>query len=166
MIANPAKNCVLAHIFPDSLKDFGFLVTLLYIIGKKVIFPKFSDFRWKYLICYSWSQCSIYQINTRHVCWANLVQKFKIVSLSWNLAPRLIQVCRIQWWCSLFLFQNGNTLFGQIWSKKIKIVSLCWNLAPSLIRICRIQWWCSLLPFLTGNTLFGQIWSKNSKLSV
>ena len=64
-----------------------------------------------------------------------------------------------------FLFQNGNTLFGQIWSKKIKIVSLGWNLTPSLIWICRIEWWFSLLPFLTGNTLLGQVWSK-IKLSV
>ena len=97
-----------------------------------------------------------YQIYT-----ANLVQKFKIANLSWNLAPRLIQVCRIQWWHSAFLFQSGNTLFGQIWSKKMKIVSLCWNLAPSLIWICRIHWWCSLLPFLTGNSLTGKFGTKS-----
>ena len=35
---------------------------------------------------------------------ANLVQKIKIISLSWNLVPRLISICWIQWWCSLFLF--------------------------------------------------------------
>ena len=29
-----------------------------------------------------------------------------------NLISRLIQICRIQWWCSLHLFQTGNTLFG------------------------------------------------------
>ena len=29
--------------------------------------------------------------------WANLVQKIKIVSLIWNLAPSLIGICRIQW---------------------------------------------------------------------
>ena len=50
--------------------------------------------------------------------WANLVQKIKIVTLSWNLVPTLIRTCRIQWWCSFFLFLIGNTLFGQIWSKK------------------------------------------------
>ena len=38
--------------------------------------------------------------------WANLVQKFKIVSLSWNLTSRLFQTCKIQWWCSLFLLQT------------------------------------------------------------
>ena len=95
--------------------------------------------------------------------WANLVQKVKIISLSWNLVPRLIRICRIQWWCSLFLFLTGNTLFGQIFGQ---IVSLRWNLVASLIRICRIQWCCSLFLFLSGNALFGQIWSKKSKLSL
>ena len=50
--------------------------------------------------------------------WANLVQKVKIISWSWNLVARLIRIWRIQWWCSFFLFLIGNTLFGQIWSKK------------------------------------------------
>ena len=118
-----------------------------------------------------------------------MVQKFKIVSLSWNLSPRLIQVCRIQWWCSLFLFQNGNTLFGQIWSnmqnsmvmftfsvfdwkypfranlvQKINVVSLTWNFILRLIQVRRIQWWCSLLLFQSGNTLFGQIWYKKIEI--
>ena len=53
--------------------------------------------------------------------WANLLQKVKIISWSWNLVPRLIRICRIQWWCSLFLFLIGNMLFGQIWSKKVKL---------------------------------------------
>ena len=38
----------------------------------------------------------------------------------WNLVPRLIGICRIQW-CSIFLFLIGITLFGQIWSKKSKL---------------------------------------------
>ena len=53
--------------------------------------------------------------------WANLVQKIKIISLSWKLVPTLIRACKIQWWYSLFLFLIGNTLFGQIWSKKSKL---------------------------------------------
>ena len=36
--------------------------------------------------------------------WADVVQKFKIISRSWNLVPRLIPICRIQWCCSLFFF--------------------------------------------------------------
>ena len=33
-----------------------------------------------------------------------LVEKIKIVSLSWNLVHNLIRISRIQWWCSLFMF--------------------------------------------------------------
>ena len=49
--------------------------------------------------------------------WENLVQKVKMIGWIWNLVARLIRICRIQWWCSLFLFFCGNTFFGQIWSK-------------------------------------------------
>ena len=52
--------------------------------------------------------------------WANLVQKVKLICLSWNLVPRLIRIWWIQWWCSLFLFLIENMLFGQIWSRKLK----------------------------------------------
>ena len=48
---------------------------------------------------------------------ANLVKKNKIVSWMWNFTFKLIQVWRIQWWCSLFSFSSGNTLFGTSWSK-------------------------------------------------
>ena len=34
--------------------------------------------------------------------WGNMVQKNKIVTLSWNLVPTIIRTCRIQWWCSFF----------------------------------------------------------------
>ena len=34
---------------------------------------------------------------------------------------RLMRICRTQWWCSLSLFQIGNTLFGKIWSKKSNV---------------------------------------------
>ena len=92
---------------------------------------------------------------------ANLVRKIKIVSLSLNLVPRLIRVwrtecrteflqnclkwnsvtrliwiCKIHKWCSIFLFSTGNTLFGQTWSKRSKLSVLSWNLVLRLIRIC------------------------------
>ena len=38
--------------------------------------------------------------------WANLVLKIKIVSLSRNLEPRLILVCRVQWIYLIFLFST------------------------------------------------------------
>ena len=43
-------------------------------------------------------------LDGKHPFRGNLVQKIKIFSLSWNLVPRLIQICRIKWHCSLFLF--------------------------------------------------------------
>ena len=52
-------------------------------------------------------------LDQKHSFWANLVQKIIIVSLSWNLVPRLIRICRIQCYCSLFLFYIANTLFGK-----------------------------------------------------
>ena len=94
--------------------------------------------------------------------WINLVQKLKIISLSWNFVPRLIQICTIPWWCP----KNQNPVKIKIWSKKIKIVSLSWNLVSRLIWIIGNQWWCSLFLFLTRKTLIGQIWSEKSKLSV
>ena len=97
--------------------------------------------------------------------WANLVQIVNIFSFRWNLIPRLIRMCRIQWLCSLFLFLTGNTLFQPNLVQMINIVSLRRNLIPRLIRICRVQW-CSVFLCSPGNTLLGQIWSKVSKLSV
>ena len=94
--------------------------------------------------------------------WVNLVQKIKIISLSWNLVSRLIQICRIQWWYLLFLLLMGNTLFWANLVQKIKIISWSWNLVPRLIQICWIQLCCSLFSFLTRNALLGQIWSKLS----
>ena len=139
--------------FSDSLKVFGFLVTLLNIIGKKVIFSKISYFQLQYLFCC----CLVYK---QHIYCANLVQKFKIVSLSWNLAPRITQICIIQWWCFLFCFRLEIPFLGKFGSFPQKIVSLNWNLVPSLIRICKIQWSFSLLLFLTGNIFFCKFGSK------
>ena len=47
----------------------------------------------------------------------NLVRKIKIDSLSWNLIPRLIWICEIQWWCSVFQFMTGNTFLGKFGPK-------------------------------------------------
>ena len=70
--------------------------------------------------------------------WANLVQNIKIVSSNWNLAPRLIQVWRIQWWCSLFSFSTEEKHFLGKFGPKIQNC-LKWDLVPRLIPICRIQ---------------------------
>ena len=98
--------------------------------------------------------------------WANLVPKFKIAHLNWNLVPNLNPVCRIQWCISFFSVLNWIYVFWVNLVQKIKIVSLNWNLVRRLIRIYRIHWRCSLYLFQTGNTLFVKLWSKKSHLSV
>ena len=57
-----------------------------------------------------------------------LVQKLDIISLSWYFVPRLIQISRIPWWCSLFLFLTGSACLGKF-SQKIKIVNFSRNFA-------------------------------------
>ena len=81
----------------------------------------------------------------------------KIVLLSWNLAPKLIQVCRIKWGINFFCFRVEIPFLGKF-GPKTGIVILCWNLPSRLIQICRIQLWCSLFsvfdwktPFFKGN---------------
>ena len=59
-------------------------------------------------------------LNQKNLFGVNLVHKIKIVSLRWNLVPRLIRICGIQWWCSLLLFLTIN-IPGQIWSKNRKL---------------------------------------------
>ena len=97
--------------------------------------------------------------------WTNLVQKVKIISWSWNLVPRLIRICRIQWWCWIFLFLIGNALFGQIWSKKLKLSvqgeTQYWN----LFKYAEFNGDVHFFWIFAGNTLFVTIWSKKSKLS-
>ena len=44
-----------------------------------------------------------FDLDWKYPFWANLVQKIKNVSLNWNLVPRRIWICRIQW-CVLFTF--------------------------------------------------------------
>ena len=57
--------------------------------------------RWYPLFCFDWD----------NIFWLNLFQKVKIVKLSWDLTPTLIQIFRIQWWCSLSLFLDPSYPF-------------------------------------------------------
>ena len=79
--------------------------------------------------------------------WAGLVQKIKVVTLSWNLVPRLIRIYRIKWGCSQFSVFNQKYPFCANLVQKIKIFNLRWNLVRRLIRTLRIQWRRSLFSF-------------------
>ena len=56
-------------------------------------------------------------LDCRYPFSANLVQKIKIVRLSWHSLPRQIQTYWIRRWCKVVLLWTGNTHFRQIWSK-------------------------------------------------
>ena len=49
--------------------------------------------------------------------WANLLQKIKIVSLSRNLVPNLIQMGRFQWWYSFIYFGLKVPFLGYFFQK-------------------------------------------------
>ena len=61
--------------------------------------------------------------------------KKTIFCWSWDLEPRIIQICRIWWWILINLFQ------------KFKVLILSWNLVPELLGICKVWWWCSFFCF-------------------
>ena len=84
---------------------------------------------------------TFFDLKLENHCWVNLVQKIKIVRLSWNLVPRLIWICRR---CgSFYLYYDWKYPFRANLVHKIEFVLLSWNLVPRLIRICRIQWYGS-----------------------
>ena len=62
-----------------------------------------------------------FSVDWEYPFWVNLVPKFKIACLKWNWVPTVIQIYRIQWCYSLFLFLTRNTLFEQICPKKSKL---------------------------------------------
>ena len=87
--------------------------------------------------CSSWIACSVF--DWKYLFWVNLVQKQKIISLGQNFVPRLIQICRISWWCSLLLFLTGNTSSVKF-GPKIQNCHFELKFRTRLIWICRITW--------------------------
>ena len=65
--------------------------------------------------CSTWTACSAF--DWKYLFWVKLVQDFQIISLGWNFVSRLIQICRIPWSCSLFLFMTGNIFLGKFGPK-------------------------------------------------
>ena len=93
-----------------------------------------------------WTACSAF--NWKYLFWVNLVQKLEIISLSWNFVPRLIRICRIPWWCSLFLFSTGIPFWA------------------NLVQKNKWSYWCSFCcVFDRKYTFFGNL-SQKSKLFV
>ena len=77
-----------------------------------------------------------------------LVQKLKIISLSGNFVPRLIQICRIPWSCSLSLFSTRNTFLGKFGPKNENChFELKFNLINFNMQNYVENMWCSLFLF-------------------
>ena len=89
-------------------------------------------------------------LDLKYLFCTNVVQKIKIVNLSWKMVLRLIRIWRIQWWCSFFLFSTESILFLENFQKN-KIFCRSWKLEPRRIRICGVRWWFLFFIFYIGN---------------
>ena len=78
--------------------------------------------------------------------WGNLAKKIKIDCLGWHLVSRLIGICWIWWWCSLFCSGTKHPFVPNL-VEVVKNVSLRWNLVLRLIQICIFQWQYSFFLF-------------------
>ena len=70
--------------------------------------------------------------NRKHTFWANFAKTLKIVVLTWNVVPRLIQICRVQDSVQFFCFRQEMPFLGKF-GQNIKFISLGWKLVPRLI---------------------------------
>ena len=82
-------------------------------------------------------KCDFPIFDRKYPFWANLLKKFEVTSLSWNLVSILIWICRIQWWCSRFSVFNRKYHFWANLVPKLEIYFLKWNLVPRLIWMCK-----------------------------
>ena len=115
--------------------------------------------------CSPWTACSVF--NWKYLCWVNLVQKLKIICLSWNFVPRIIQICTIPCWCSLFCLRLEIPFLVNL-VQKIKIVRLSWNFAPNQFEYAElcIKYVVFTFSVLDQKNPFCANLVKKSKLSV
>ena len=107
--------------------------------------------------CSPWTACSVF--NWKYLFWVNLVQKLKIISLSWNFVPRLIQICEIPRRCSLFLFSTGNNFLGKF-TPKNQNCQLELKFCTRLIWICRIMYKISVVHFFCFRPEKNPFWTS------
>ena len=107
-------------------------------------------------------------LNGNHHFWTNLVQRINIVSLTLNLAPRLIKNLNMQNSVMVFTFSvlDRKHSFGANLFQKLNIISLSGNLVPRPIWICRIYWKCYCFCFRPETLFWGNFEKTKSKLSV
>ena len=91
-------------------QNFNFLIPFLGRCGTKIKILNECQLLLKFGSLTNWNMQNSMDV---HFCCfpleipsflSNLVQKFKIVSLIWNLTLVLTRICKMLWWWSLFLF--------------------------------------------------------------
>ena len=109
------------------------------------------------------NDASFFPPDWKHNFWINLVQKFKIVSFSWNLVPRLSKLYRIQWWWTRFLFFTGNNSFWAKYSPKNQ--TCCFKLKLRIYTKLKVQNLMVVVSVFIFDQkhLFDQIWSEKLK---
>ena len=69
--------------------------------------------------CSPWTACSVF--NWKYLFCVNLVQKLKIISLTWNFVPRTNSNMQNSLVMFTFSFFDRKYFFVQIWSKKLSV---------------------------------------------
>ena len=124
------------------LTDFNYFILNIPVLGKTWSKKmKIDSLSWN-LVLRLWVKNSIMififsAFDRKYSVLGNLFQKIKIVCWSWKLELRLIQICRIWRWFSVFFFLDRKYSFWVNLVQKLKIVILTWNLSR-LARLFRI----------------------------
>ena len=66
----------------------------------------------------------------KYPCLGKLFKKIKTICSGWISGPRLIWICRIEWWFSFFFFLDWKYFFVSVWSKnwKLSVLAEIWYL--------------------------------------
>ena len=86
-------------------------------------------------VCYTRYQVSSY------LWWIESVIKYVKVPKYYDQDCRLIRMCTIQWWCSLFLFKTRNTIFVQIWLEAENRTNYLFSFHPNCLKAFKVTNW-------------------------
>ena len=115
--------------------------------------------------CSPWTACSVF--NWKYLFLGKFGPKTQIIILSWNyFVSRLIQICRIPWQCSLFLFSTGITILSKFGPKsqncwlELKFrTRLIW-IGRIIEKICGVHFFF----FRPEKPFLDKFWSKKIKI--
>ena len=124
------KNSIVLFIF--SVFNRNILFWEICFKKSKLLELKFRLIR----ICRSWRWFSVFSfLGLKYPFWVKLVQKFKNITLSWNVVPTHFWICKIRLWWSLFCFRPAFASFVQ----KINLTFWCHLINLSVIYSQRLE---------------------------